>query len=112
LAPEGFHVPSDEEWSQLTNYLGGGMPAALRLRTTGIEGKGTEADQNSFSGLPGGNRFNNGKFFGLDSYGYWWTTTEFNATNSWLRLLNYLMCDVNSLSYNKSYGLSVRCLRK
>ncbi|MEI6047387.1 MAG: fibrobacter succinogenes major paralogous domain-containing protein [Bacteroidota bacterium] len=112
LAPKGWHVPSDEEWTQLTNYLGGGVSAALIMRKVGFAEKGKEADQGSFSALPGGNRISNGTFYGLDTYGYWWSATEVNASNAWMRLLNYVKCDVNILIYNKINGLSVRCIRE
>jgi uncharacterized protein (TIGR02145 family) len=111
LAPKGFHVASDDEWKQLTNSLGGGMIAALKMRTSGFADNVNETNRSSFEGLPGGIRTNDGTFYGLNSYGYWWSATEFNASNAWIRLLNYVLCDIKSPVYNKSFGLSVRCIR-
>ena len=111
LAPKGFHIASDDEWTQLTNFLGGGMIAALKMRSSGFADNVNETNQNRFEGLPGGNRSNNGAFFGLDSFGYWWSSTEFNESDAWIRLLNYVLCDIKSPVYNKSFGLSVRCIR-
>ena len=111
LAPKGFHVATDDEWRQLTNFLGGGMIAALKMRSTGFADNLNETNQDSFSGLPGGLRANNGTFYGFYSYGYWWSATEFNASDAWVILLNYLICDVKRPVYNKSFGLSVRCIR-
>jgi uncharacterized protein (TIGR02145 family) len=110
LAPKGSHVASDDEWTQLTNFLGGGVIAALQMRTIGFTNKTDQTNQSGFKGLPGGYRTNNGSFYGLSSFGYWWTTTEFSGSHAWIRLLNYIECDINSLGYEKSNGLSVRCL--
>jgi uncharacterized protein (TIGR02145 family) len=111
LAPRGWHVASDAEWEQLINYLGGGVMAALTIRTTGLEENVNNGNRNSFSGLPGGCRNNYGVFYGVDSFGYWWASTELNTSSAWSRLLNYVRCDINSLIFNKFYGLSVRCIR-
>ena len=110
LAPRGSHVPSDDEWTQLTNFLGGGVIAALQMRTIGFTNNPNQTYRSGFTGLPGGNRINNGNFYGLSSFGYWWSSTEFDASNAWILLLNYIECDVYSLSYEKLCGLSVRCL--
>lgn len=109
LAPKGSHVPSDDEWTQLTNFLGGGVIAALQMRTIGFTNNTDQTNQSGFKGLPGGNRIN-GNFYGFNSFGYWWSTTEFSGSLAWIRLLNYIECDINSLGYEKSNGLSVRCL--
>lgn len=109
LAPEGWHIPSDEEWTAMTGILGGGVMAALKMRVTGMAGSGNE--NKGFSGLPGGARSVNGAFYGMGSYGYWWSSTESSATASWMRVLNYEVCDINNISYDKGTGLSVRCVR-
>jgi Fibrobacter succinogenes major domain (Fib_succ_major). len=111
LAPEGWHVPSDAEWTQLTDFLGGEIIAAIHMRTSGLTEKGKGSYESGFYGLPGGNRNNNGAFYGLGSYGYWWSVTEANSSKARLRILNYPLCSIESVSYNKLYGISVRCLR-
>ena len=111
LAPKGWHVASDEEWKQLTDYFGGEIFAAYKMRTLGVSETGTGTSVSGFSGLPAGACTSNGSFFGLGSHGFWWTATELTVSNSWIRLLNYINCSVNSLNYNKLFGLSVRCLR-
>jgi hypothetical protein len=62
------------------------------------------------SGLPGGNRNNNGNFNNVGNNGNWWTSTE-NNNNAWNRNLNYNNPEVNRNNNNKENGFSVRCLR-
>jgi uncharacterized protein (TIGR02145 family) len=63
------------------------------------------------SGLPGGNRNNNGTFNNIGKNGNWWSSTENNTNNAWNRNLNYNNGNVNRNNNNKEKGLSVRCLR-
>jgi uncharacterized protein (TIGR02145 family) len=111
LAPRGWHAATDSEWTSMINYLGGGVLAALKMRTTGLDATNTQDDLYCFSGLPGGCRNNTGLFYGLDSFGYWWSTDEVNEKEAWLHVLNYVRCDVNSMDYAKIYGASVRCVK-
>lgn len=109
LAPKGWHIPSDEEWTAMTGFLGGGVMAAMNMRVTGMAA--SEDSKKGFSGLPAGARSVNGGFYGLASYGYWWSATESSATSAWMRALNYEVCDLNNISYDKGTGLSVRCIK-
>jgi len=63
------------------------------------------------SGLPGGNRNNNGTFNNIDNNGNWWSSAENNTNNAWNRNLNYNNGNVNRNNNNKKNGFSVRCLR-
>jgi uncharacterized protein (TIGR02145 family) len=110
LAPDGWHVATDDEWTRLINYLGGGVLAALKMRTTGLMENGKN-DQASFSGIPAGCRNNYGNFYGMDSFAYWWSATEGDSSNAWMRIMNIVKCDINTQNFNKSYGTSVRCLK-
>jgi uncharacterized protein (TIGR02145 family) len=110
LAPKGWHIPSDEEWTSLTDYLGGGVAAAMRMRVVNSY-DGKNSDEAGFSGLPGGARALNGNFYGFESFGYWWSGTESVGHTAWMRVLDYNIVDINSLCYNKICGLSVRCIR-
>jgi uncharacterized protein (TIGR02145 family) len=107
LAPKGWHVASDQEWTKVINSLGGGLSAALRIRMTGLSG----AEQSGFSALPGGCRNSIGAFYGVDSFCYWWSATENNSTTGWMYVLNYIKCDINSFNTDKTYGVSVRCIQ-
>jgi len=111
LAPKGWHVSSDEEWTQITDFLGGEVLAAMNLRTNGSTKKSSENIGSGFSGIPAGGRNNTGEFYGNGSLAMWWTATEVNESDAWLRLLNYVQCNIYTLYYNKVYGFSVRCIR-
>lgn len=110
VSPKGFHVPSDNEWIEMINFLGSGVLAAMNMRVAGPGTSEKGAMQNGFSGLPGGARSENGGFYGFASYGYWWSSTEAFRIKAWMLLLDYTRCDVNSLTYGKGYGISVRCI--
>jgi len=118
LAPIGYHVPSDAEWTTLTTFLGGENIAGDKMKEPGQVHwlPNSEADNSSgFTALPGGVRFDdtNTKFTDLNKQGMWWSTTEMidpNADYSWIKYLT------NTSTYSlrggetKGSGLSVRCL--
>lgn len=116
LAPEGWKIPSDEEWSRLADFLGGESVAGTKMKSTDFwadyEGKsGNGTNESGFSGLPGGLRGGNGTFLNVGKVGYWWSSTENFAGNVWYRSLYYDYGGVGSLIGSKGGGFSVRCLR-
>jgi uncharacterized protein (TIGR02145 family) len=115
LAPTGWHVPSDAEWTTLTTFLGGETLGGGKMKTTGTKSwitPNTAATNSSgFSGLPGGSRYAGGTFFGIGSYGSWWSSTEYDTADAWYRSLNYDFGGVGRPNNDKRNGFSVRCLR-
>jgi uncharacterized protein (TIGR02145 family) len=117
LAPQGWHVPSDAEWTTLTDFLGGGQVAGGKMKSTGTSlwsSPNTAAtNESGFSGLPGGSRGSGGTFHLVGTNGFWWSSSENDTTNAWARYLNYYVSGGAAVRYNvnKKYGLSVRCLR-
>lgn len=116
LAPEGWKIPSDEDWRRLTDFLGGESVAGKKMKYTdfwadndGESGNGT--NESGFSGLPGGSRDYDGTFYYIGKDGYWWSSTEDNAGFAWLRLLDSKDGNVYRLGLCKQDGFSVRCLR-
>ncbi|MCD4665088.1 MAG: hypothetical protein K8R68_07435 [Bacteroidales bacterium] len=119
--PDGWHLPSDDEWTILTDYLGGQSVAGGKMKSTRTEpdphprwnSPNTGANNSSgFSGLPGGLRnYYDGSFSDVGYYGYWWSSTEYSSSNAWLRILYYDNDDASSYYNSKEYGFSVRCLR-
>ena len=115
LCPTGWHVPTDAEWTVLTDYLtadghSGSEGSALKS-TSGWNSGGNGTDDYGFLGLPGGYRSLNGSFLNIGNNGHWWSSSQFNTSDAWSRnLLNYYD-SVNSYNYYKDYGFSVRCLR-
>ena len=112
LAPNGYHIPTDEEWKKLTDYLGGESGAGTKMKSTsGWNNNGNGTNSSGFSGLPGGFRYINGTFNYIGYLGYWWGSTEDYANDAWPRYLSYGYGFVYRYSYDKGYGFSVRCLR-
>ena len=112
LAPNGYHIPSDDEWMILTTYLGGKLVAGTKMKsTTGWKNNGNGTNTSGFSGLPGGCRFLTGHFGTIDSYGNWWSSSEDDAIEAWDRSLNSNYVYVYRNASHKLYGFSVRCIR-
>lgn len=111
LCPMGWHVPTDAEWTALTDYVGGESVAATKLKATSGWFSGSNGtDEYGFSALPGGYRINfDSGFYDLRYFGAWWTST--GTTNSWTRYIYYDYRNVSRNSYAKEYGLSVRCVK-
>ncbi len=115
LVPNGWHVPSDEEWTVLTNYLGGAENAGAKMKSkTGWFQEGNGTNSSGFSGLPGGERDGWGTFYEIGNYGSWWSSTEvINTYTAWSRYLRYNVGNAfrDSIPNYKNFGLSVRCLK-
>ena len=132
LCPSGWHVPSDAEWTTLTNYLSAnstywcGSDSSYIAKslasttswnststTTCAVGNNLSANNSTgFSALPGGyRRLSDGSFSTLSRGGHWWSSTEHDASRAWYRYLYYSNANVNRGNLNKIYGYSVRCLR-
>ena len=99
LCPTGWHVPTDEDWTTLTDTLGGEVIAGGKLKekdTVHWNSPNIDAtDEVGFTGLPGGLRSDSGSFFGIRGGGYWWSATPVNSDNSWYRTLIYSNAYVN-----------------
>ncbi len=115
LCPDGWHVPTNTEWTGLTNYLGGASVAGGKLKETGTAhwaSPNTGAtNESGFAALPGGYRNLFGTFSYVGSYGYWWSAPENDAPPFWGRGMDYDGSDVGRSSYGTQLGLSVRCVR-
>jgi uncharacterized protein (TIGR02145 family) len=113
LAPAGYHVPSDAEWTVLTNFLGGEDLAGQKMKsTTGWSNNGHGTNSSGFNGLPGGSRIEGGNFLNITDGGSWWSSSEESDGYAWNRNLDYYdETKVNRNTFNNYDGLSVRCLR-
>jgi uncharacterized protein (TIGR02145 family) len=119
LCPVGWHVPSDDEWTILTSYLGGEDAAGGKMKSTRTEpdphprwenpNEGA-TNESGFSGLPAGYRFLLGNFSTIGFHTTWWSSTELVSGSVWLRNLNYNFNDIFRTSNPKNNGFSVRCL--
>jgi len=114
--PSGWHLPSDEEWTQLSDYLGGQNVAGGTMKEAGpshwLGSDDGVTNSSGFTALPGGWRSGRGSFYNIGYYGYWWSSTEWDENSAWTRYLHYDSSKV--FRYNedkKDTGFSVRCLR-
>ena len=115
VCPTGWHVPSDAEWTVLTVYLGGGSVAGSKMKEVGntgwFTGNSDATNTSLFTAVPGGYRYNNGNYNSIGSFGNWWSSTDEDTGYAWYRNLDYGGGNAFRNSNNKSFGLSVRCLR-
>ena len=113
LAPTGYHIPSDAEWTTLTDYLGGKSVAGGKMKATTLWNSLNQYATNSsgFTGLPGGSRSSSGTFDGIGYGGDWWSSSEYNTSDAWYRGLSYSFGNAWRDDYGKPNGFSVRCLR-
>lgn len=140
LAPEGWHVPSDDEWSQLVAYIeaqgypnndaygpkgaGNALKSCRQINAPQGSGCKTSAhpgwewnekypgfDEFGFSALPGGERSTSGNFYRIGNYGYWWGSTEHSSKGASRRSMCYYFGFVGRSNLSKADGFSVRCLR-
>ena len=114
LAPNGYHIPSDAEWTTLTDYLGGASIAGGKMKEAGtshwLSPNAYASNSTGFRGLPGGFRNVNGNFNSIGANGYWWTSSETTTEKAWYRSLSRNNGNVSSYNDYKLYGFSVRCL--
>lgn len=118
LAPIGWHIPTDAEWSTLSNCLGGDEIAGGALKDTGVihwSSPNIDATNSSgFTGLPGGYRRSSGVFQSINSDGNWWSSTPIIPTVTTLAYFRFLY---NGWVYFRpgtiptTSGFSVRCLK-
>jgi len=115
VCPTGWHLPSDAEWTELTDYLGGTSVAGGKLKETGTThwtSPNTGAtNETGFTALPGGSRYSNGTFGGIGDYGHWWCATELSAASAWSRYVSGNFSSVLRSGSYKEVGFSVRCVR-
>ena len=115
LAPKGWHVPTDAEWTTLTTYLGGASVAGGKLKEIGTTHWTTPntdvTNETGFTALPGGCRSVNRSFIDIGGYGFWWSATEYGAYYAWYWYVSFDYSGVSRYSYNKEEGFSVRCVK-
>lgn len=115
LAPAGWHIPTDEEWTTLIDFLGGDGEAGIKLKESGTTHWSSPnfgvTNEAKFTALPGGYRGYNGTFTGLSAYGNWWSTTEFVSNAAWWRGMSYSYGGVGKDVAFKVSGFSVRCVK-
>jgi uncharacterized protein (TIGR02145 family) len=141
VCPPGWHLPTDEEWDTLVEYVGGDGIAGYKLkaktgwndyyvererrlddwywpdpqeyiRTCGYTCEcGDGTDEYGFSALPGAGRESNGSFLPTGVSGIWWTATETGASKAYSRGMGHCSGNIYASNDDKSAGFSVRCVK-
>jgi len=133
LCLTGWRVPSDKDWTVLTEYIAslgnediGNMLKSCLQKDSPLKGDCDTHEhprwrQNSihwgtddfgFAGLPSGVRSSAGDYHAIGRYVIYWTSTQSSDNNGWSRGLDYKFGNVSRTQhYSKSFGFSVRCVR-
>jgi len=127
--PQGWHIPSDGEWTVFSDYLinngygfggsGNDIAKAIAAKTNWIVYNqpgtpGTNPDLNNstgFSALPGGSRYTSGYFDYILKNSTWWSSTEESISEAWYRYMDYDSPDLYRYKFSKDGGFNVRCVK-
>jgi uncharacterized protein (TIGR02145 family) len=121
VCPDGWHVPTREDWDEVTAVLGDSIYLGRHLKSTRTEPMShprwnapneDATNKTGFSGLPGGYVIPPGSYYERGERGFWWSSTESNYEKAWIRILSY----ESSIFYHSGEGykhflFSVRCLK-
>ena len=115
LAPAGWHIPTQTEMTTLVNTLGGAASAGGKMKTAGTTYCSTNTsgtNSSGFSGLPAGDRRGfNGVFNNIGVFGGFWSSTQFDSSNSWNFRLYCNSAEATIGNDGKRHGFSVRIIK-
>ncbi len=125
ICPDGWHIPSDDDWIQLEMHLGisyndviktgyRGTNEGRKLKSEqGWNSNGNGSNESKFSALPGGYHYSNDKnlFRYLRSNGSWWSSSKFSDSRAWRRGLYDVTQMIRRNHHTKTDALSVRCIK-
>jgi uncharacterized protein (TIGR02145 family) len=109
--PEGWHLPDEQEWLELTTYLGENAGGKLKAKKYWTLPNVDATDESSFSALPAGIRKKNGKFSNMGNYGFYWTATPQGSKKAKSVSLYGNSGKAFPTIWKKAQGQSVRCIR-
>jgi len=107
--PAGWHLPSDAEWTMMTDYLG--SSAGMKIKATIGWSSGNGENISGFNALPGGRTLESGSFYGLYNYAYFWSSSLGGSSDANCRSLDHGNDRVDGGFVSRSFGFSVRCLK-
>lgn len=115
VCPSGWHLPSESEFLTLIKFLGGEDVAGGKLKSAQrwdcSESNKGATNESGFAAVPGGYRLYDGSYTKIGVGGYWWSYTEKNAYNVWIRNLNCWTGNIYKFSESKQEACSVRCIK-
>jgi uncharacterized protein (TIGR02145 family) len=111
ICPSGWHIPSDGEFTQLIDFLGGENIAGQQMKSTsGWSINGNGSNSSGFDGRPGGYAHSSGfNFDGIS--GFWWSSSASGSSSAWTRRLDYGYDGVSRDTDDSFFGFSARCVR-
>jgi uncharacterized protein (TIGR02145 family) len=115
-APPGWHLPTDEEWTTLTTYLGGEAVAGGKLKEAGtahwVSPNTGATNETGFKALPGGYHYPNDTYGYLGYVGLYWSATPYGGDNAIVRAMYEYDAEAHwANGLQKTNGISVRCVR-
>jgi len=114
ICPDGWHLPTDAEWTTLSTYLGGESVAGGKMKEAGLAHWAPPnigaTNESGFTALPGGTSQPGGTMINLTYFAYIWSSSQ-SGSNAWMRYLNYSNATVLRNYYDKYYSHSVRCVK-
>lgn len=110
VCPEGWHLPRVEEWTELTDYLGGESVAGEKMKSTSGWDIANGDNSSGFSALPGGERTVSESFISIGGSAYWWTFGSDGRYRAWL-VRTVSSSDVEITLGYKAGGCSCRCIK-
>jgi uncharacterized protein (TIGR02145 family) len=114
VCPFGWHVPSNDDWVGLINSIGGEIDGGKLKETGTLHWKSPNygaTNETGFSGLPAGKRHNDGVFYAIGQFGYWWDAPNYYANSANFYMLCYNNYYIFTINEMKNYGFSVRCVK-
>jgi len=117
ICPSGWHIPSDGEFTELIDFLGGEYLAGGKMKETGYDhwlfsNTAEATNASGFTGFPGGAMYPSAQpqFQHLGTYGHFWSASE-SDVGAWARQLNYNSISVSRNFSTRNNGFSARCVR-
>ena len=115
ICPQGWHVPTDNDWKILEEYLGGSERAGGKMKEVGslnwVNPNTSATNESLFSALPSGYRLYNGNYSYMGNYGFYWSSTENGTSHAYFRYLYNESARIIKNSIYKSSGFSIRCIK-
>jgi uncharacterized protein (TIGR02145 family) len=132
IVPQGWHIPSDEEWKEMeiklgmsretvdsTNWRGSDQGNKLKAKggstqywlDAGDTYRVFGTNESGFNAKGGSARIFNGLWGDLNHNAFWWTSSSVNNNEAWYRGLDYNKTNVFRFSGSKKNGFSLRCIK-
>jgi uncharacterized protein (TIGR02145 family) len=120
ICPMGWHIPTDDEWTILVNFLGGDLVAGGKMKSRGTIEQGTglwnapnegATNESGFSAIPGGSRDYNGNFWHKGVYARFWSSTQDYNDLVWVRFPEFSTSVLNRSYATTFNGFSIRCTK-